>query len=357
MNKMELGSEYNLDVNQLTLKENNIFQYLNIFHTVYLDSGRTCLRLLSEQLGEGDVLLPEYICDSVIKSFNSRKRDYYRLTPTFQIDIDDLVTRINEKTKIILVVNYFGSLISPDVCSRLEGIKKQYNVIIIEDTTQSIFSNKKIVGDYCVCSLRKWFPIPDGGVLYSQNDMKQLSNHVSIKNTSVSKIYPMILKTLFLQGFSLDKDIYRELFVSCETEIETRVDSFIMSDISTYILQCFNIDEMISSRTRNYAYLHEKLIGLNILPAISLSDSNCPFCYPIIHNNRDNLRQHLIKNNIYCAVHWPIKDTEIENLPHAKELASQILSLPIDQRYGIEHMDYLLEILHEYVLNDDNEVR
>ena len=64
---------------------------------------------------------------------------------------------------------------------------------------------------------------------------------------------------------------------------------------------------------------------------------------PIIVPNgkRDALRRHLIRNEIYCPVHWPRPEGCVSNLYDGE------LSLICDQRYGIEDMDRLISTLTE----------
>ena len=65
---MEVGGDFELDVTQLKDVDDHLFNYLESYDTVYTDSGRSALRLLKRTLPKGKVLLPAYICESVIKS-------------------------------------------------------------------------------------------------------------------------------------------------------------------------------------------------------------------------------------------------------------------------------------------------
>ena len=78
---MELGSEYNLDLNQLEYTQDNLYTYLK--ESIFMDSGRGALQLLLESLPKGKVLMPNYICDSVIDCF---EKDYE--IKSYQINTD-----------------------------------------------------------------------------------------------------------------------------------------------------------------------------------------------------------------------------------------------------------------------------
>ena len=63
---MELGGEFYLDLNTLSKKKYSVEACLSGEHPLYFDSGRSALRFAAQGLCSGTVLLPEYICDSVI---------------------------------------------------------------------------------------------------------------------------------------------------------------------------------------------------------------------------------------------------------------------------------------------------
>ena len=59
------------------------------------------------------------------------------------------------------------------------------------------------------------------------------------------------------------------------------------------------------------------------------------------------LRQRLIDNGIFVARYWP--DISCGNNPtsNAVDLATEILPLPIDQRYGVDDMKRIIEIINQ----------
>ena len=61
---MELGGEFYLDLNTLSEKPHSVDAYLSGEHPLYFDSGRSALR-------------------------------FYRLTPSLEIDMDDLLSKLN----------------------------------------------------------------------------------------------------------------------------------------------------------------------------------------------------------------------------------------------------------------------
>ena len=72
-------------------------------------------------------------------------------------------------------------------------------------------------------------------------------------------------------------------------------------------------------------------------------DMDCPLFVPIITKKRNEIRQFLTDNKIYCPVHWP-KPAGCESNLYDTEL-----SLICDQRYSEEDMKRLVEVLLEAV--------
>ena len=78
---MELGSEFHLDLSSLSKKQDNLFEYLKEYKDLFLyDSGRSAIREFAALLhDEDEVLLPEYICESVINCFDINRVQFYRI--------------------------------------------------------------------------------------------------------------------------------------------------------------------------------------------------------------------------------------------------------------------------------------
>lgn len=162
---MEIGSEMQLNLADYSeVKEDNIFSYLSGFNTIYLDSGRSAIKALNQLLPSGKILLPSYICKSVIDGFEKREMEFYDMDYKFDIDLAQINKKIHDNPPAVLfIMNYWGNVYNHDTITAIKEQCKKEGIVIIEDTTHSIFTAPITVGDYCVCSLRKWFPIGVGG--------------------------------------------------------------------------------------------------------------------------------------------------------------------------------------------------
>ena len=64
--------------------------------------------------------------------------------------------------------------------------------------------------------------------------------------------------------------------------------------------------------------------------------------------DRDEFRAYLMEHRIYCAVHWPFDGVNEMDRPMGKENAENLISLPIDQRYGYEELEYMASVISAY---------
>ncbi len=350
-NDIELGSEYNLSLNNINIIDDNIFRYLDDFENcTFFDSGRSALKCVSECLGkEIGVLLPEFICESVSNCFKSDRITFYRLNDNFVIDVDDLAEKIRDThARVIYIMHYFGAVQPDDILRCIRELADNNDMTIIEDTTHSFFSEKNTIGDYVICSIRKWMPVPNGGVLYFNNDKAEIKIKTYKKGCDNHRAYGMILKDLYLKtGYDCNAE-YRSIFNNCEEALDNQQEIFEMSDFTKFIASCISIEDIKKRRRHNYEKLNCFLQKNGIKPSLFIRPGDTPLTYPLRVHHRDELRRYLMENRIYCAVHWPFDGFKPDQRQFAKKNADELISLPIDQRYDDQHMEYLISILKKY---------
>lgn len=345
---MKLGSEFNLDLHDLKPVPNSFFQYIGDTSYCLFDSGRSALKAVTRILGSGSILLPEYICESVVSCFPPDRVVFYRLNDNLEIDAGDLLSKINKTIAAVYLMHYFGSVQPHDTLSLIRAEKEKTGFLIIEDTTHSLFSQLRTVGDYCVASLRKWFAIPNGGVLYSDKSACPRSYAELPRSTDNDKTYAMILKTLHLNGQLDCETAYRYLFSVCENKLDRQTGIKRISYFSEFLLGCYDAYEMAEKRKSNLGLLKYGLSNTHISQLCAFRTDDCPFVFPIRVPDRDDFRRYLAEHQIYCAVHWPFDGFACEQRPLAVALSNDMISLPIDQRYGEEEISYLASVINAY---------
>src|SRR5699024_2517774 len=110
------------------------------------------------------VYMPSYCCYSMLSPFIKHNIDilFYDVTIT-PIGLNYEIN-LNENFDLFFSMSYFGIEHTQDELIKLLREKK---ILIIEDITHRLLSKKNHSpdADYLIASLRKWFPIPSGGVL------------------------------------------------------------------------------------------------------------------------------------------------------------------------------------------------
>ena len=266
-----------------------------------------------------------------------------------EIDVEDLLDKIDDSVGVVYIVHYFGYLQKEEVLKVIREYTDKYSVIMVEDLTQSLFSEYNLIGDYGIASVRKWMPVPQGGVLFKRYG----TNHLKlcepmVKSRDNSRAYGMMLKDLFLSGEYDTNKKYRQVFAECEEKVDELKDIKQMSDFARFIASCVDVENLITRRKENTARLHEELNRSGITCIREFLPKECPLVYPIRIAKRDDFRSHLVEHRVYCAVHWPFDGVYMEQRGNAVKNAETLLSLPIDQRYGEKEIDYLIEVIKKY---------
>ena len=319
------------------------------------------------------VALPDYLCSSVIDAVNDAGLAYsfYHIEDNLYPDMDSLLalvctkedSRFKEDARskndsglqnyprskaAIILINYFGLL---DLDETIEAIRKQVpKAIIILDDVQNYYGlGTETDYDYAFTSLRKWFPMPDGGILKVKNKAKskQLSEiYDSMKDSNLFVSYK--LSGNLLKNFRevINDEVCLELIKKGEELLDHNYKCRI-SDISYNLFNTYIKKEQESAENRrkdNARYLHEGLLKLNVKHIYK--ESKVPLFIPVLlaPDKRDVVRKKMFDNNIFCPVHWK-KAKESDLSTGSNILYDMELSLICDQRYNLSDMDRILEIL------------
>ncbi|MFV0528116.1 MAG: DegT/DnrJ/EryC1/StrS family aminotransferase [Lachnospiraceae bacterium] len=351
---MQIGSEFQLEFEECSIKDNNLQTYLKEYETLYVDSGRSAINLISHMIGEGEILVPAYACVSVMYSFKRNIQPvYYKVDTSFQPDLEDLENKITKRTKAIFLMHYWGKLLPTEILEKFQILKEKYALLIIEDTTQSIFSARETIGDYMLCSLRKWFAIPDGGVIYSKKTLAPIEAG-DIKEAGIDrKAYIMALKTQYLRQELDSREYCDSQFAAIEEQLNERgykQENCYMSDLTYFLLSCQDILQLIQKRQENAKTLQHELISIpEVRPVYdAYGASDCPFMLSFYVERRDELRKELFTKDICTCVLWFVYKTELIYFETSAQMAGDIIQLPIDQRYTKKQMKLIAEAIRSF---------
>lgn len=346
-NIKEIGSEFHY-VDIRMDKQNELFSFRKK-DEVFTFSGRTAIETVLKNVKYvKKALLPSYCCQAMIEPFRKAhiQIDFYDVYFDDELIID---IKPFEDVDLILWCNYFGFINkTPDFH---EFINR--GGILVEDITHSLLSKKQYHNDssYAIASLRKWFPLISGGYCFSMhNDIKE-KPIIEVPEVFIeSKKEAMLEKSKYLKnGSEITKESYLKKFSDVNSWLANNYSNMKIDYISEKIINNIDISYITNKRKNNaksiYKYL--KLIK-NIKPLFDEHYMDCPLFVPIIFEDkekRDLVRNELIKEKIYCPIHWPKPNDQCQSNLYDLEL-----SLVCDQRYDKNDIDRMMKILSNICL-------
>lgn len=285
---------------------------------IHLNSGRNGIRYIVRAYQINTIYAPAFTCPVVWDAL----RDEGCEIRLYHVGKDFLPIHLLEQAAWVLYTNYFG------VCTKqVEEMRHCYPNLIV-DQAQAFYAPPT---ELCVYSPRKFFGLPDGGLLYTQKKLPDdLPDGVSSHRMS------HLLRRLD-EGASAGYSDFCENDATLNHEPITQ-----MSKLTRHLLQNVQYQFAADRRRENFAYLHQFLKGSNEIP-LEPSSFTAPMIYPYLNRAfGSDRKKRLIAQQIFVATYWRGQQD-----PGWGEVLSQnMLALPIDQRYGRKEMDHILEALY-----------
>ena len=261
----------------------------------------------------------------------------------YQIDIDDLISLINTKTKMILPVHWAGA--SPDMF-KIQEIAEENDLLVLEDACMAIGGRIKgkrpgtfsELGAFSMHPLKSLNVAGDGGMVVTDDDglykwMKKYRNHgMSDRNTI--EFWGVNMRIQPLQAV-----------------------------IANYFLNF--VDNFIEKRNNNAKYLDLLLSDLNgyvKVPERPEGYLETFSLYMLLVSDRDSLIQYLIDNGVEAKIHYPVPlhlqpasinigfNTRV--LKKAEKQADELITIPIHQYLDSTHMEIVSELIHKFYTNN-----
>ena len=313
----------------------------------YLNGGEAALRLACDYLmaqGVRELLVPSYLCPTIADAFDRYGFAYtfYDIEENFRINLDNLQS-LTPGFKVLYIINYFGYGFTNEEVNVLIQLKEQ-GMLIIEDDAQGGF-NRASVANIRFNSLRKIVPY-DGSFFYSDLDMsKNLAKFTGLPNHRLPVIreYRQTFARLLADGAE-SFDALNVLFDQSEHHYYADLTVLGDSDEQTSVER---LDWLAIEATRkaNYRRLYDQLVDVPEIEIIfpKVSPDGPPLGFPIYVKNgrRDVFLDYLREGQIYPIVHWDIlRDSRINMHPKTVAMSSKIITLLLDQRFGLDDMDY-----------------
>lgn len=295
---------------------------------VLLNSGRNALEYVFRALGDVKHLyVPYYTCDVVMEPIVKLNISYtfYHINPSLELDV---LPSLNSGDYLIYT-NYWG--IKDEYVKRLADY---YGSQLIVDNAQAWFADL-IEGVSFIYSPRKYVGVPDGGMAYCQ---KHLDESMIEQDFSYERC-AHLLKRIDLSP----SDGYADFKATSKKLVGQPIKR--MSKLTESMLVSIDFEEIKIMRIQNYDYLHKNLSETNRLNLPLLDSFACPMVYPYLLSDA-SLKQKLIENQVFVPTYWPNVLEWCNSNDWEYELAEKAAFIPIDQRYGLEDMRRIIEVIN-----------
>lgn len=348
--KNEIDEEYNslfencdfIHGNKVHLFENNFSNYLGIKYFIGCANGTDALEISvkSLDLKENDEIIVQgntYIATCLGVLNNNIKLILCDIEPnTHMIDLNKLKTKINDKTKAIIVVHLYGLM--PDM-DEILNICKENNLYLIEDCAQAhgaMWKNKK-AGTFGDISCFSFYP---GKNLGAYGDGGGIGTNSSELNEKIRKIANLGCKIK-----------YHHELIGRNSRLDTLQAGFLNVKLKY-------LDKWNEMRRTNANIYNENLRNLNEITIPNIKDH----CLPVYHlyviktEKRDELKKYLEEKGITCLIHYPIsiaetdaiKNYEFKDIDECIINSKKILSLPMYPELSKEEIEYVCENIKNF---------
>jgi hypothetical protein len=343
MNPWEQGSEFHWEDGEPGADDDPEQRFLADVSPLRFSSGRRALLelLAAISLGtpQGGALgmprtwIPSYHCGEVV--------EFLRAAGVVIAPYPDLPDRpVGAPTQaepgdVVLVVNTFGARARCTASSL-----RSRDLVVVEDHTHDPSGAwaQTSDADWCLASLRKTLPVPDGALLWSPHGHTGPREPALVERGDGRKLAAMLLKRMYLRGQTIDKPVFRALAIAGE---HTITEALGMSGLAAAMWPSFALAERRARRARNLARLGERMAGR--IRMISGSHAILVFDEPHL---RERMREHLIANHVYPAILWPaIEWRDHESHAAERDFSARMLAIHVDARYSPDDMDRVADLL------------
>ena len=311
-------------------------------------SGRdACRAVLNNWVNRKRLILSAFTCDSVFNAVNLGENfsvSLIDISSTLYPDLEELdsLTAEHLSDSILIVGNLFGIPYSDKFKSAIVELRGR-GLIVIEDRTHNLFSPKLWLNvDGWFASGRKWIPSAGLGI-YSPRPYRK-TNVITFALASSLIVYRNFLMKVLHHSINIDR--FRNLVVK---ELR-RTDKFlglkkriIFSLGAKRLTRLGQVGQSIDQRRWEKAKAVvnnlDNIDGIDVLNNF-LDPGSTPFNVTMkVAENRDELRTYLALRKIFLPVLWTMPESFREEYPNSWKLSRGVLSIPVDHRYGLDHLE------------------
>jgi hypothetical protein len=349
---MRIGGEFELNPASFHLPADRPLPTLPSAFSYWTDTGRSALLLAAHDiLGRGGkpvVWLPAFCCRSVSQPFGQAgfTLQYYNAA---ELHGEDNVPPNPQPGESVLFVHYFGYRNG----RRLAQVPawEQAGIYIVEDAAQAALTEGVgAFGHYAVTSVRKFLPQPDGALIGSRHALELTladPDEAFVSAKAVAKLVrgadampedflPLIE---FAESRLDDSAIVPKRLSWLSRQLMLRADFALVA--ARRRLNCQSLSDAVSTELRSCVTA--------LIQGPSDGEAPLGLAIRVSGGRRDALRGFLAEHSVFCPIHWLLPHVpRAQALAADHRLASEVLTLPIDQRMNEHHIRRLIELLQQF---------
>ncbi len=322
---------------------------------VYPSLGRNAISIVLKEINvkKKVALLPGYTCETVIEPFINENYElvFYNFHKDLTINLVDLKSKLANYSPTVLLIHGFYGYNTFLSAKTLIQSARENGCIIIEDDTQTVFSEIEILpADYYLGSLRKWLEIPDGAYICSSNKLPEISSSINVDFiTQTTEAF--MLKASYTKNMDANLKLqYKGLYLEAQNLIDSDFTCYKMADISKGILNGYNLEEMKRKRIENFNFLlnniQNKYKGIISVFTAAVANNICPIYFPLYVEKREIFQSVLSEKDIYATIIWPRSNFITELDSETEYIYDKVIGIPCDQRYNIKDLQRVLEVIN-----------
>lgn len=313
-------------------------------NAMLLADGRQCIVILIRQYGWSRIWMPDYFCYEVIETIKEQtgiEVVFYADNPLKEGKVEKLPFKDGD---VLLRMNYFG----------LRDVRRNTDipVPVIEDHSHDPFGHWALYSDadWCISSIRKSLPLPEGGMMWSPkgNVLPEIPlSSEENENVAAIRWEAMEMKAAYLAGEDVSKDEFRKKYTETEEWFDQAEPSQIDERTKKFIRKQFDLNLWLGVKRKNWSLL-KGLVSTDKCKVIRPEHESCTMFSLVLlldsKTQRDKVRRSLIENCVYPAILWNVPITASEE---SKSFSERMLSIHCDGRYNEEDIKQLAGILNK----------
>lgn len=315
------------------------------------------------------VLVPSFACRSVPEAVaaSGAAVEFYRVDPRGRVDLEDLRKRIRAGVRGVLAIHYFSCL-QPHI-AEVRDLCVKHGLWLIEDSAHVLPAGLRpegagAFGDISVFSWRKFLPVYDGGGLLM---------HAGPGKTRRSALARQAGMELRAAKDVVDRwrSIGRARTIRSEPQSDAEQESAMrrpgtardpnsdafdpqlvnlpMSRVSEWIFRHSDLEEIVTTRRRNWQHLHDSVLRMPYVKPWSGEPpaGHGPWAYALTFPAVNDAHRALRGQGIPAATWEGVRPASLmrNHFPESERLYRDLVFLPVHQDLSSQDIEFIADAM------------